>query len=62
MAAEELLASWNDTPTTKAIVDYVGRVTADGPDLVAPELRIATFDNDGTLWCERECTASRRSG
>jgi hypothetical protein len=29
-------------------------VTAQGsPDFVAPELRIATFDNDGTLWCEQ---------
>ena len=37
-----------------AIVDFVGRVTAEGgPDYVAPEARIATFDNDGTLWCEK---------
>ena len=38
--------------TRPAIVDYV-RVTTDGPDFVAPEERIATFDNDGTLWCEK---------
>ena len=53
MAAEELLASWNDTASKAAIVDYVARVTTDGPDFVAPVERIATFDNDGTLWCEK---------
>jgi phosphoglycolate phosphatase-like HAD superfamily hydrolase len=31
----------------------VGRVTAEGPEYVAPEARIAVFDNDGTLWCEK---------
>ena len=48
------LASWKDGPTKSAIVDFVGRVTtANGPDFVAPEERIAVFDNDGTLWCEK---------
>jgi hypothetical protein len=48
------LASWNDTPTRAAIVDFVSRVTAEGgPDFVPPSERIATFDNDGTLWCEK---------
>jgi phosphoserine phosphatase len=41
-------------PTKSAIVDFVGRVTAEGgPDFVGPEARIAVFDNDGTLWCEK---------
>jgi haloacid dehalogenase-like hydrolase len=53
MAAEELLASWNDTASAAAIVDYVRRVTTDGPEYVPPVERIATFDNDGTLWCEK---------
>jgi hypothetical protein len=53
MAAEELLASWNDTASTAAIVDYVRRATSDGPDFVPPVERVATFDNDGTLWCEK---------
>jgi phosphoserine phosphatase len=53
MSAEHLLASWNDTPTRAAIVDYVARVTGDGPDHVGSEERIAVFDNDGTLWCEK---------
>lgn len=48
------LTSWNDTPTRAAIVDFVGRVTTEGgPDYVPPSERIATFDNDGTLWCEK---------
>jgi phosphoserine phosphatase len=48
------LASWTDGPTKSAIVDFVGRVTAEGgPDYVAPEARVAVFDNDGTLWCEK---------
>ena len=50
----ELLASWEDTPTRAAIVEFVERVTdEDGADYVAPPDRIATFDNDGTLWCEK---------
>ena len=48
------LQSWTDGPTKSAIVDFVGRVTTEGgPDYVAPEARIAVFDNDGTLWCEK---------
>jgi phosphoglycolate phosphatase-like HAD superfamily hydrolase len=48
------LPSWNEGATKKSITDFVARVTAQGsPDFVAPELRIATFDNDGTLWCEQ---------
>src|SRR5215475_9709337 len=52
--AEEPLSSWNDGPSKKAIVDFVARVTKEGsPDFVKPEDRIATFDNDGTLWVEQ---------
>jgi phosphoserine phosphatase len=48
------LASWNDGTTKKSILDFVARVTeAGGKDFVTPEERIATFDNDGTLWSER---------
>src|SRR5262249_55932053 len=36
------------------IIDFVARVTTEGgPDFVPPAERIATFDNDGTLWCEK---------
>ncbi|MFV8162838.1 HAD family hydrolase [Mycobacterium sp. 134] len=44
-----VLDSWNDGPTKSAIVDFVGRVS----EQVAPEERVAVFDNDGTLWCEK---------
>ena len=50
----DILPSWNDTPSRTAIVDFVERVTTEGgPDYVPPSERIATFDNDGTLWCEK---------
>jgi haloacid dehalogenase-like hydrolase len=53
-AQNDPLPSWNDTPARRAIVDFVDRVTkAGGPDFVAPAERIATFDNDGTLWVEQ---------
>ena len=49
-----MLRSWNDGPAKRAIVEFVGRVTREGgPDFVAPAERIATFDNDGTLWAEK---------
>ena len=47
------LADWNDGVTTAAILEFVHRVTRAGPDYVAPADRIAVFDNDGTLWCEK---------
>jgi hypothetical protein len=50
----DLLASWNDTPTRAAIVDFVERVTDEGGAHYVPTAeRIAVFDNDGTLWCEK---------
>ncbi|TYL86677.1 haloacid dehalogenase-like hydrolase [Bradyrhizobium rifense] len=54
LAQVDPLPSWNATPTKQAIVEFVGRVTkVGGPDFVAPTERIATFDNDGTLWVEQ---------
>src|SRR5215510_807154 len=54
LAAQDPLPSWGDTGPKKAIVDFVGRVTKEGsPDFVPPAERIATFDNDGTLWAEQ---------
>jgi phosphoglycolate phosphatase-like HAD superfamily hydrolase len=48
------LPSWNDGPVKKAILDFVVRTTAaGGPDFVPVAERIATFDNDGTLWTEQ---------
>jgi hypothetical protein len=52
--AQEPLSSWNDTAPKKAIVAFVERATRQGsPDFVPPAERIATFDNDGTLWAEQ---------
>ena len=48
------LPSWNDGPAKQSIVAFVEKVTKPGsPDFVPVPERIATFDNDGTLWCER---------
>jgi haloacid dehalogenase-like hydrolase len=48
------LPSWNDGPTKEAIVAFVEKVTEEGgSDYVPPDDRIATFDNDGTLWLEQ---------
>jgi phosphoglycolate phosphatase-like HAD superfamily hydrolase len=53
VVADDLLVSWNDGPALAAIRGFVARFTDDGsPDFVAPEERVAVFDNDGTLWCE----------
>lgn len=52
--ASDPLPSWNDGATKKAIIDFVEKVTdKTGPDFVAPADRVATFDNDGTLFTER---------
>ncbi len=48
------LAAWNDGVAKRAIVEFVTRVTTSGsPDFVPTADRIATFDNDGTLWAEK---------
>ena len=48
------LPSWNDGAVKKSITDFVARVTTPGgADFVPAEQRIATFDNDGTLWSEQ---------
>jgi phosphoglycolate phosphatase-like HAD superfamily hydrolase len=52
-AAQDLLPSWNDGAAKKAILEFVAAVTDEnGKDYVEPADRIATFDNDGTLWVE----------
>ncbi|HUU25803.1 MAG TPA: HAD family hydrolase [Methyloceanibacter sp.] len=48
------LPAWNDGPTKQAIVDFVVKVTEpESGDYVPPQDRVATFDNDGTLWLEQ---------
>jgi haloacid dehalogenase-like hydrolase len=52
-AQTDPLPSWNEGATKRAITDFVARVTQQGgPEFVPPAERIATFDNDGTLWVE----------
>jgi hypothetical protein len=47
------LLSWNNGPAKQAIISFVNKVThKSNPDYVEPEDRIATFDQDGTLWVE----------
>lgn len=51
--AADPLSAWNDTAAKDSITQFVEKVTtADTPDFVAPEDRVAVFDNDGTLWAE----------
>ena len=52
--AKAPLPSWNDGKAKQSIIDFVTKVTKEGSsDYIAPEERIATFDNDGTLWSEQ---------
>ena len=52
-ATSDPLPSWNDGAAKQSIINFVTAVTREGsPDFVPAPQRIATFDNDGTLWCE----------
>ncbi len=54
VALADPLPSWNEGPAKQAIVQFVRLVTdKSAPQYVPPEQRIATFDNDGTLWAEQ---------
>jgi phosphoserine phosphatase len=54
LSSSDPLPSWNEGSSKQAIRDFVGRVTREGsPDFVPAAQRIATFDNDGTLWSEQ---------
>jgi len=53
-AQSDPLPSWNNTAPRQTIINFVQRVTRHGsPDFVPADQRIATFDNDGTLWVEK---------
>ena len=53
LAQSDPLPSWNHGPARKAIVEFVkATTTPGGPQFVPPAERIATFDQDGTLWVE----------
>jgi hypothetical protein len=49
----QMLPSWNDGPAKATIVGFVESTTRQGADFIPPNDRIATFDNDGTLWAEQ---------
>ena len=52
--AADPLPSWNQGAAKQSIITFVEKVTKPGsPDFVPVPERIATFDNDGTLWCEK---------
>ncbi len=52
--AADSLPSWNDGKAKQSIIEFVTQVTKEGSsDFVLPAERIATFDNDGTLWAEQ---------
>lgn len=54
IASGDPLPSWNDGALKSDIIAYVEKVTKEGsPDFIPEEYRIATFDNDGTLWAEK---------
>ena len=54
LAAEDPLPSWNNVASKQAIITFVDKVTKEGSaDFVPKHQRIATFDNDGTLWAEQ---------
>jgi phosphoserine phosphatase len=54
MTASAPLPSWNDGPTRQRILDFVAAVSdRAGASYVPPADRVAVFDNDGTLWCEK---------
>ena len=54
MATTDVLTSWRDGQAKRAIVEFVARVSgADGTEPMPPDDRLAVFDNDGTLWCEK---------
>jgi hypothetical protein len=54
MVQGDPLPSWNDGAARQAILDFVAAVTKEGGDQFVPvDERIATFDNDGTLWTEQ---------
>jgi hypothetical protein len=46
-----VLSCWRDGPARQAIIEFVERVRAENG--VPVEERVAVFDNDGTLWCEK---------
>jgi hypothetical protein len=56
-AAQDPLPSWNESSSTRSIVQFVNQATHEGaPTFVPRSERIAAFDNDGTPWWNSRCT------
>jgi hypothetical protein len=53
MNGNDFLPSWSEGASKTAILQFAESVTEPGASFVPPAERIATFDNDGTLWCEK---------
>jgi len=53
MSSKDLLPSWSEGAAKSAVLGFVESVTRPGASYVPPVDRIAAFDNDGTLWCEK---------
>jgi phosphoserine phosphatase len=53
MNSDEPLPSWSEGAAKRAVLEFVESVTRPGASYVPPAERIAVFDNDGTLWCEK---------
>ena len=53
MNGDELLPSWSEGDAKSAILEFVESVSRPGASYVPPADRVAAFDNDGTLWCEK---------
>ena len=53
MNVDQPLPSWNEGAAKAALLEFVASVTRPGASFVPPEERLATFDADGTLWCEQ---------
>lgn len=52
--AQDPLASWNDGPAKSSIIEFITATTdSSNPNFVPEDSRIATFDQDGTLWVEK---------
>ncbi len=49
----DLLSTWRASPAKQEILAFVERTCGGGSEAVPPEERVAVFDNDGTLWCEK---------
>src|SRR3954451_10039058 len=53
MVSDDVLSTWRAGPAKQAILEFVASTCGDGGSAAPVEERVAVFDNDGTLWCEK---------